>query len=198
MATGMIIGGCKDEPGGWGEYLLAHESQVVKIPQYIPDLTAVLIEPLSVGLHAVLKKPPPKGSKVLVIGGGIMSYSIVIALKFLGISCHITHVLFTYQQDMGMVFGVDEGICKEAGNDVAGRVCEITGARSQKPTIGERVFTGGFDYVYDCIGSQKSLSDALRLTRERGFVILVGTPGQIPSLDLTFVWQKELSRDKRA
>ena len=44
-----------------------------------------------------------------------------------------------------------------------------------KPLIGKDVFVGGFDAVYDCIGSPESFSDALSLSRGRGKITLVGT-----------------------
>ncbi|WP_176446666.1 zinc-binding dehydrogenase [Lentibacillus sp. CBA3610] len=52
---------------------------------------------------------------------------------------------------------------------------------------------GGFDSIYDCIGSKESLDDSLRLARERGKVTLVGCAGEIKNLDWSFVWANELS-----
>ena len=62
-----------------------------------------------------------------------------------------------------------------------------------KPLIGKDVFVGGFDAVYDCIGSPESLSDALSLSRGHGKITLVGCAGEIKKLDWTFVWANELS-----
>ncbi|UCD58708.1 MAG: alcohol dehydrogenase catalytic domain-containing protein, partial [Candidatus Hydrogenedentota bacterium] len=42
---------------GFGDHFKAHRSQLVKVPDEIPDEVAVLIEPAAVSLHAVLKRP---------------------------------------------------------------------------------------------------------------------------------------------
>ena len=70
MAPGLTIGYHRSLPGGWGERLIAHESQLYPLPDQLPDRTAVLIEPLSIGVHAVLNCPPKEGEPALVIGSG--------------------------------------------------------------------------------------------------------------------------------
>lgn len=191
LSPGMIIGGTKDLPGGWTEYCIAHKSQILKVPDDMDDELAVLVEPISVGLHAVLKKMPEKSAKVLVIGGGMISFSVIASLRMLGSKCHVTHLaLFKYQTDKGSELGADETICLETDN-MEDKVKEITGACAHKPVIGDKVFTGGFDYVYDCIGSEESLKNSLRLTREGGYMVLLGA-ASILKTDLTHIWQKEL------
>ena len=58
LGPGMILGFSKDLPGGWGESLVVHESMALAVPESVSDKAAVLPEPLSVGLHAVLGQPP--------------------------------------------------------------------------------------------------------------------------------------------
>ena len=50
---------------------------------------------------------------------------------------------------------------------------------------------GGFDRVYDCVGTGASLTDAMKFTRSRGTVVAVGT-SQITVVDTTPVWFSEL------
>ncbi|HEY8449869.1 MAG TPA: zinc-binding dehydrogenase, partial [Bacillota bacterium] len=59
--------------------------------------------------------------------------------------------------------------------------------------LGRPVLRGGFDLVYDCVGSQRTLDDALRLTREGGTVVVVGGAGEVGTIDWTFVWMRELN-----
>src|SRR4051794_29018416 len=44
LSAGMLVGFCKDIPGGWSEEMVVHKSQLYAIPDEIPDRTAVLIE----------------------------------------------------------------------------------------------------------------------------------------------------------
>ncbi len=70
LSPGMLTGFCRDLPGGWSTDMVAHWSQIVPVPDEISDDVAVLIEPFSVAVHAVLKDPPPAWAKVLIIGSG--------------------------------------------------------------------------------------------------------------------------------
>ena len=56
-------------PRGFGERMVAHRLQVFRVPDAIPYDVAVLTEPLSIAVHAVLRHPPRDGDDVLVIGG---------------------------------------------------------------------------------------------------------------------------------
>src|SRR5690625_798486 len=192
FGPGMILGFCKELPGTWGESFVAHESMVIPIPDSVSDKVAAMFEPLSVGLHAVLRQPPQKGEHVLVIGGGMIAYTVIVALRLLGIDCHITQLsLLPYQKEMGLTLGVDQGVTNR--KELEEMMLQIPHTTKHKPVLGRNVFLGGFDAVYDCIGSKESIEDALSMARERGKVTLVGCAGEIKKLDWTFIWANELS-----
>lgn len=192
FGPGMLLGFSKDFPGGWGESLVVHESMVIPVPSTITDKIAAMTEPLSVGLHAVLRRPPEPKEHILVIGGGIIAYSVIAAIQLLEIDCHITHLsLLPYQKEMGLKLGVHEALTSR--KEVEDSILNLSETTRHKPAIGRDVFRGGFDAVFDCIGSQESLDDSLRMTRGRGFVTLVGCAGEIKKLDWTFIWANELS-----
>ncbi|MDB5100757.1 MAG: alcohol dehydrogenase [Cyanobacteria bacterium RYN_339] len=188
MAPGMIMGACRDQGGGWGQHVIAHRSQLFQLPPGLTETDGVLVEPLSIGMHAVLRRPPAPGSHVLVIGGGMMAYAAIAALKMLGIDCRITLLAhLDYQQAAGLALGAHEAI-----RGTTDEVVALTGAKRHKPLLGRDVLVGGFDHIFDCVGSAASLQDALYFTRPRGTITLVGAPGVL-SLDWTFVWARELT-----
>lgn len=194
MAPGMIMGACADQFGGWGELVAAHQSQLFKLPDELSDVEGALVEPLSIGVHAVLRHVPAPGSRILVIGSGMMGYAAIAALRMLGVDCHITQLThLSYQREAGQRLGVDETICLQDGDVVDDKVAALTGAKRYKPLIGRTVHSTGFDMVYDCIGSGQSLQDAFYYTRARGTIVLVGAPGELPGLDWSFVWSRELT-----
>jgi len=49
--------------GGWGDRFTAHQSGLFRVPDDMGDETAVLIEPLSVGVRTALRRLPQKGQK---------------------------------------------------------------------------------------------------------------------------------------
>src|SRR5437016_8352212 len=58
--------------------------------------------------------------------------------------------------------------------------------------IGRRVLIGGADLTIECVGSGRSLDDALRLTAPGGRVILLGLAAVPSGVDWTPIWWKEL------
>lgn len=194
MAPGMIMGACRDHGGGWGERVAAHRSQLFRVPDELSDTEGVLVEPVSIGMHAVLRRVPEAGSRVLVIGSGMMAFAAIAALKMLRVACEITHLThLPYQKAAGLALGVTHAICHAEGDDPTTRVKQITGARGYRPILGREVLVGGFDQVYDCVGTDTSLQDAMYFTRPRGTIVLVGAPGELPGLDWSFVWSRELT-----
>lgn len=192
LAPGFSIGYHKDLPGGFGDTLVAHATQLHHVPDGVPDVRAVLTEPLSIGLHAVLRRPPRDDEEVLIIGGGMIAYSVLAALRLAGHKCKVTQlVLVPFQAELARALGADEVIVA-AQEDAFERVIALTGARRHKPIIGHEVLTGGFAVSFDCVGTPDSLRDALGYTRSQGTVVMVGACGIVPQIDLTNIWAREL------
>jgi threonine dehydrogenase-like Zn-dependent dehydrogenase len=57
--------------------------------------------------------------------------------------------------------------------------------------LGKPTVLGGFDIVFDCVGSENSLEDAVRWTRANGVLAVVGMPAE-PKVNWTSIWFKEL------
>jgi hypothetical protein len=83
LAPGMLIGTTRGLGGGWGEEFVAHQSQLVAVPDAVADEEAVLIEPLACSVQAVRANLPPAGARVLVIGSGAIGLVTVAALQAL-------------------------------------------------------------------------------------------------------------------
>ncbi len=189
---GIMLGACTHLPGGFGERMVAHKSQVFRVPDKLPDDVAVLTEPLTIAVHAVLRHPPREGENVLIVGGGMIAFSVLWALKEISPSTHVT--LFTvedYQLPIAKALGANAAWSPKEGS-LMKQAALATSSSILKPVLGRSFLSGGFARVYDCVGSHASLDDALRVTRGGGTVVLIGNAGVMPPLDLTFVWAKEL------
>jgi threonine dehydrogenase-like Zn-dependent dehydrogenase len=190
LSPGMLIGFCRDLPGGWSQVMVVHQSQVIRIPDSMSDETAVLIEPFSVALHAVLKSPPPPESKVLIIGSGSIGLLVLAAIRLLGHTCDVT-VLARHpiQEQMANEFGATRVLRGSSAGDAA---VKIAGAKKYKPIKGKPVYTGGFDWVFDCVGSNRSVDESLRVAGPHGQVVMVGCAGELSHIDCSFVWAREI------
>jgi threonine dehydrogenase-like Zn-dependent dehydrogenase len=191
LSAGMLVGFCKDIPGGWAQEMVVHKSQVVSVPDAIPDREAVLIEPFSVAIHAVLRNPPPDDAKVLIIGSGTIGLLVLAALRMLGKQCDVT-VLARHKKQIELAekFGATRVLKGKSAGDAA---VEVVGARKYRLIMGGHSFAGGFDWVFDCVGSRKSVDESLRVAGPRGQVVMVGCAGELSKLDVTYVWARELS-----
>jgi threonine dehydrogenase-like Zn-dependent dehydrogenase len=176
--------------GGWGDGYIAHETTVHRVPDALDDDMAALIEPLAVGVRAALRRLPGSGGKALVVGSGIIGLAVVQALRALAPHCQITAMArYPQQVEMARRLGADEVL---AGGDPYTAVARATGARLYKGMFSNRMLLGGYDVVYDCVGSQKTLQDGLRWARAGGAVVLAGIRFEPIRVDLTPIWYQEV------
>ncbi len=191
LSAGLTIGYHRDLPGGWGEHVIAHESQIFGVPDELSDNAAVLTEPLAVALHSVLGNPPSEDESVLVIGSGAIALGTVWALRATGFE---GTVVAQIRRRPAMELALALGASRVIGPGPEARQALIdTGASAYLPPIGPEVFSGGgFSLVFDCVGNPVSLDQALRYAASRGRVVLEGCAFQARDLDLTFLWAREL------
>jgi len=191
LARGVTVGFHRDLPGGWSERVLAHEEQVFPVDDSLSDHTAVLIEPLAVGMHAVLGMRPLGSGPVLVIGSGPIALGTIWSLRAVGYAGTIVaQIKRGHEADIARALGADSIV---APGDEARQALVDTGAQGYMPLVGDEVFAGGgFPLLFDCVGSGQSLKQALRFAAPRARVVMLGCAAELKKLDLTFVWAREL------
>ena len=90
FAPGLTQGYHSSLGGGWGEEILAHRDQLFPVADGVEDHAAVLVEPLAVGMHAVLNAPPADPSEpVLVLGSGPIALGAVWSLRAAGFTTEV-------------------------------------------------------------------------------------------------------------
>jgi 2-desacetyl-2-hydroxyethyl bacteriochlorophyllide A dehydrogenase len=166
-------GGLPDNRGGgFSPVMVAHESQAVKIDDDISDSEAVMIEPYACAVRAVLKQIPHDGDKVLVIGAGTIGLCIIASLCAISPRADIYAISrYPHQATMAERLGAKEVIPEK---DAYRKVARVTEGRYIREMFNNENVIGGFDIVYDSVGSDKTVKDALRWTRGGGTVVLVG------------------------
>jgi threonine dehydrogenase-like Zn-dependent dehydrogenase len=192
ISAGVQTGYCRDTGGGWSASLVAHEMQIHEVPDGLTDDAAVMVEPFSCALHGVLSATPQAADTVLVLGCGTMGLLTIAALRAIDAPCRIIALAkHPHQQELAKQLGAHEILPSGRGQDDA--LCQRSGATLHQPEIGRPTVLGGFDLVFDCVGSPRSLDDALRFTRARGRTVLVGMPAIPKTVDWTTIWYKELN-----
>jgi len=193
IAPGLLIGDCRDTGGSWSPYLVAHKSQLLRVSSFVSDENAVMVEPFATALHAVLRSYPLDEETVLVLGTGVIGLCIIAALRALGSRARVIVLAkYPFQGEMARRYGADQEIRFNSPDDYYREVAQATGGVLHKPLLGKRVMVGGADLVFDCVGSDQSIDDALRFTRGGGRVVLVGLAAVPRGVDWTPIWFHEI------
>jgi threonine dehydrogenase-like Zn-dependent dehydrogenase len=192
LSPGMSIGSCRDTGGSWGEYYIAHKSQLIKLGEDIKGEDAVLVDAIASALHPVARNFPDNNEKVLVVGSGIIGLMVVACLRALGSKAGITILArHKFQGELAEKYGADNVVYTRDG-DYYSTFADITGGALYKPIVGKRVMAGGFDRVYECVGSDVSIDESLRFTRQGGTMVLIGLASAPRGVDWTPIWLKEI------
>jgi threonine dehydrogenase-like Zn-dependent dehydrogenase len=185
LSPGLQTGFCKDTLGGWSEQLLAHDSQLMILPDTYSLKKAVLIEPLSCALHAALLAKVEKNSLIAVVGAGTMGLLSVAALRYFYPSTEIiVGAKYKHQEQLALLFGATQVAKPSALANLIRlktKSLKVMGALSY-----------GADIVIDAIGTAESLQFSFSITRPTADVICLGMPSK-ETIDLTLLWQRQLN-----
>ncbi len=176
--------------GGWSEEMLVHEQQVFRISEEMEDEQAVLLEPTAVALHAVLRRLPQAGEKVLIVGAGTIGLLTSQVVRALAPQAEIS-VLARHNFQVEQATRLGATILYE--HDAYEGVKAATGAKLYQGMLGNKMLLGGYDVIYDTIGTQQTVHHTLRWARARGTVVLVGLSLHNMHLDLSPIWYQEVN-----
>lgn len=194
LPAGTSIGYNAATGGSHGEGFVAHESQLVPVPDTLTDEQAVLTDPLACSLHAVLRADLGRADNVLVYGSGMLGLGVVDALRAVGFKGAIRVVSrHDYLGRLAAARGATEVLrLPPEAHARFEKIAQCTGGRAYRVRFGNLGLSGGFDVVFDCVGSRQSIQESFKWARNRGQVVLVGT-GHGGQMDLTPLWFGELT-----
>jgi S-(hydroxymethyl)glutathione dehydrogenase / alcohol dehydrogenase len=154
----------KARVGGFAEYVLVHESQLVRIPDDLPmDVASLLACGVTTGFGAVVNraKVPPMSSVVVIGTGGVGLNSVQGALTC-GANPIIAVDILDSKLERAKEFGATHGVNAKATDAIAA-VRDLTGGR-------------GADYVFVTVGSSAALQQAVAMLARGGSAVMVGLP----------------------
>jgi (R,R)-butanediol dehydrogenase/meso-butanediol dehydrogenase/diacetyl reductase len=151
--------GIGTNPGGFAEYVKAHASMLVRVPEQVNDRAAALTEPLAVALHAVRSTHINMGDTVAVIGAGPIGLLVLQCSRVAGARAVGVIEAAKARLDLAAKLGGDVIFAPEIKNIGL----EVTEALGAEP-----------DVVFDCAGGITTLQSAIELVRPHGTVMVVG------------------------
>ncbi len=193
LKPGLQSGFCCETGGGWSTSMVAHISQIHQVPDGFSDEDAVMVEPTACAVHAALSPGSlggrDGGSIVAVIGAGTLGLLTTAALHTFNPSTHlVVAAKHPEQQSFAKRFGATSVVDPSA-------LVRAVRTVSKSMAIGDggiERLTGGADVVFDCVGNDASITQALRITKPGGRIVLVGMPASV-TVDLTPLWHREIT-----
>lgn len=190
VGPGMVIGGCHDTGGGWGDSFVAHRSQVHRLPDDMETDLAILVPEFARVLQAVLQNPPGPGDRVLVMGAGSLGLLTVLAMDMLGHHARVAVVAEHFFEAHLVKRLTDSEVVVSPGPGAAyDEVADLVGGSVRYPQAGRITMEGGADLVYETSGNKDLIEDALHFTGEGKRLVLVGLR-DFSGFDLTPLWFK--------
>jgi threonine dehydrogenase-like Zn-dependent dehydrogenase len=193
LAPGIHTGNSREASGGFASLLPAHESQCIPVPEGVDDEAAVLADPFSVSLHAVLQQPPPEAGVALVYGCGTLGLLSIAILRQLHPRVRLLAVArFPHQQRLAEAFGAERALPHRPTRALVEELGRTLGVDVQEPERGLPMLNGGVDVVYDSVASAETLEVGVRAVQPRGRIVATGvsTPRRFEWTPLYF---KEIS-----
>ncbi|MDJ0857308.1 MAG: alcohol dehydrogenase catalytic domain-containing protein [Desulfobacterales bacterium] len=187
LPPGMFTGINRGVNGGFTPFLVAHHSQLFKIPARLSLEAAAMTEPVAVALQTVFDNQPMPGETALVIGGGVIGNLVIQSIRTLTPESRIAVIEpARHAAELALKLGADEII---PSKQVFDQSATATGATVYKPMLGDDILMGGFNRIYDTVGNSATLNMSLRLLAVMGTLSVVGIGGEV-KLDLTPLWLK--------
>lgn len=145
--------------GCMAEYCAIPERVLYPIPDDVSFEKASLVEPLSIGFHAVNITPIKVGDTALVIGAGTIGQMIIKVLKMSNASRIIVSDLDEVKLQIAKESGATH--CFGKGADIVEEVKKLTGGK-------------GADVAFEAVGIPPTIKNAIAATKKNGNITLVG------------------------
>lgn len=146
--------------GAMCKYIAVREDFTYLLPDAVSDDAGAMIEPLAVAVHATRRGDIRLGERILVIGAGAIGI-LVAAL------CYRSGA-----KTVLLVDRVDYRLAK--AREIAPILTINTSENDLRQAVQDTFGPNGPDKVFECVGLQDTLNDAMALVRMGGLVTVVG------------------------
>ena len=177
ICKNLKVIGCQIN-GGSQEYVAIQKDLVYKLPNTITEDEGVFIEPIAVAAANVRAAGTLKGKNVLVLGAGTIGNLTAQVSKISGAATVAVTDIFAEKLRVAHRSGIEFTINSRTDNLEK----EIFGL------FGE----DGPDIIFECVGSEITINQAIRYIKKTGKIIIVGIFSDPPVTDLLNIQEKEI------
>jgi L-iditol 2-dehydrogenase len=165
--------------GAAQEYFVLPKWNVFKLPADLSLDHAAMIEPVSVGVHAVRRGGGVTCKKVLVLGAGTIGNLVAQVARAFGAAVVMVTDVSDYKLEKARACGIDFAI-NTAHEDLNAALLRDFGPNRA-------------DLILECVGAQATATQAVECARKGTTVVIVGVFGEKPVVNLGFVQDRELN-----
>ncbi|ARR55216.1 alcohol dehydrogenase [Rhizorhabdus wittichii DC-6] len=174
--------------GAFAEYVKIENallgSNVHKLPDTIDDISAAMIEPVSVGVAAAVQANVQPGDKVVVLGVGMIGNACLQAAKAAGAAEVIAVDVSLTRLEIARQSGADD-VFDARNGDATEWVKQKFGIAPYHYNEG-----GNADVVFEAAGIPLTIQQSLEMVRPGGMICIVGLPEHAAEIDTTKIVHK--------
>lgn len=164
------------DDGAFADYVVVEAAKMFAIPEGVSQRHAALAEPLACGIHATNLLGDMKGKDVVVIGPGIIGLSAFFGAKYAGAGRILVSGIGEYRKEL---------IEKYGGTYIDSSKTDLE-AFVQQWSDGRLA-----DVVYECIGAEQTLDQAIRISKPGAKLMIMGVFGKKPVIDMNTLQEAE-------
>lgn len=167
-----------DWHGAFAEYVLLKENMTYKINSDVEFHVGALVEPLTIGLHAVRLAMIANPNKLVILGAGSIGLSCLVLAKYL----NVTNVLIT---DVGCIKA------NLADKFHADGFVDALGENFQSSIFNK--LNGMADVTIIASGHENALDEAMAVTKSGGLIVIVSYFGESLQFDMNTCVRREMT-----
>jgi len=154
-----LMGVTPDIIGSYADYVVLPVRNANPLGDGVSADWGALVEPLSVGFHAVGRSGVGPGMQLVIIGAGPIGIAVLLAARRVGAGPVI--VSEPHEGRRAIAAGYDAVTIDPVNESLSERVREVTGPL-------------GSGHVIDAVGSRRTLPDSLSVVAPEGTLVLLG------------------------
>ena len=174
----IVTTGLGATPGAYAEFVKVGAAETLRLPDAIGFREGALVEPLSVGLHAVHEARLEPGANVLVIGAGPIGLAVAAWARFFGARTVMVSEKAPGRRALAERFGATHVI--DPAQEMPGPA--FLKAAGAAPEV-----------IFECVGVPGMIQQCVLLAPPRGRIVVVGVCMQPDTLFPAFAIMKDLS-----
>jgi L-iditol 2-dehydrogenase len=159
------------------EYFVVDAEKALKLPEGMSFEHGAFIEPLAVAVHAIRRYGNVKDKAVLVLGGGPIGNLVAQTARAMGASKVLLSELSAYRLATAEKCGINTVNPNE---------------KNLRDAIIECFGTDGADVIFECIGINATMKQAIEYARKGSDIVVVGVFADLGTINMGFIQDHEL------